>query len=237
MRLLDIAPGTKVTIEAEQNGKVLRFHQDIKKITESERRLLISKIGSNVDYCIIEPVIIKGKMVSFAANGVIYRVTGIIDNNPYRWTNINIARVSFNSSGLALVIYTLNMGARFERRGGYRQYIGVKGVTHTLSQGAVNNILIHDMSLGGIGLIVPNSFRALIGENIRIQYVDNVKEHSQTKFVKFDLRANVVREQPLDKNTKVIGCVLTQGDRNAISSYLSAKQRKSIHHTAQKKGE
>ncbi|MCR5374319.1 MAG: PilZ domain-containing protein [Lachnospiraceae bacterium] len=231
MQLLQLEKGSTATIYAEQGGKSIKFKQRIKRITKEEEALLREKIGKMADFCVIEPVMVKGRMVSFAVPGIVCSVLGIIDSRPYRWSNINLARVSFPQSGNALVAYTAGMGAKYERRGSYRAVVGINGTTRIVKEGSKHSTLIKDVSMNGIGLVVPKDFSAKIGDNINIQYSDTISlDKLDSQYVKFDLDAFIVREQPLDANRKIIGCRLTAGDRNMLSRYISSKQKKSLQY-------
>ena len=174
---------------------------------------------------------VKGRMVSFSVPGIVCSILAVIDSRPYRWTNINLARVSFPESGNALVAYTAGMGAKYERRGSYRAVVGINGTTRISREGSKHTTLVKDVSMNGIGLVVPNDFNARIGDNINIQYSDTVSfDKLDSQFVKFDLDAFIVREQPLDANRKIIGCRLTAGDRNMLSRYISCKQKKNLQY-------
>ena len=231
MQLLQLEKGSIATIYAEQKGKSVKFKQRIKRITKEEEILLRQKIGRTADFCVIEPVMIKGRMVSFAVPGIVCSVLAIIDSRPYRWNNINLARVSFPESGNALVAYTAGIGAKYERRGSYRAVVGINGTTRISREGTKHATLIRDVSISGIGLVVPNDFTGRIGDNVNIQYSDTISlDKIDSKYVKFDLDAFIVREQPLDANRKIIGCRLTAGDRNLLSKYISSKQKKALQY-------
>ena len=231
MQLLQLEKGTMATIYAEQKGKSIKFKQRVKRITKEEEALLRQKIGRTADFCVVEPVMIKGRMVSFAVPGIVCSILGIIDSRPYRWNNINLARVSFPESGNALVAYTVGMGAKYERRGSFRAVVGINGTTRISREGSKFNTLVKDVSISGIGLVVPNSFSGKVGDNVNIQYSDTITfDKLDSQFVKFDLDAFIVREQPLDANRKIIGCRLTAGDRNLLSRYISCKQKTSLQY-------
>ena len=231
MQLLQLEKGSMATIYAEQKGKSIKFKQKVKKITREEEALLRQKIGRTADFCVIEPVMVKGRMVSFAVPGLVCSVLGIIDSRPYRWHNINLARVSFPESGNALVAYTAGIGAKFERRGSYRAIVGINGTTRISREGSKHTTLVRDVSISGIGLVVSKDFTGKIGDNVNIQYSDTISlDKLDSKYVKFDLDGFIVREQPLDANRKIIGCRLTAGDRNLLSRYITCKQKKSLQY-------
>lgn len=229
MEINRFVAGDSLTLQARMGTKSGNFKLRVLPCESGEKDAIKKRLGRIRDYTVCEVAKHDGKRINFNIPGVQLSVFGVVDGKPYKWKTVGVFRERYSKGVSKLVLYTICDGARHERRQGYRAFVGVNGMTSSVSQGISNDVLIRDISLGGIGLVVPSDYKVEIGEGLGIKFSDScVKDSGELRLMTFDLQAYVVRIQELSNGKKILGCRLRGFDATSLGVFIAAKQRYSI---------
>ncbi|MBR6452102.1 MAG: PilZ domain-containing protein [Lachnospiraceae bacterium] len=165
-----------------------------------------------------------GKYVSFhMAEESHLTVYSIIDKKPYTWTDLRIIIASFKKKTYYLIMSNQN-AKESNRRAGYRQWVGHDGSLKLGLEAGSREVVIKDISTGGIGLVVDGEVAPKIGETVHITYTDRVTTSSGLpKEFNFSLKATVARKDDSNPDRTVIGCRFDKPNET-VGKYINLKQ-------------
>ncbi|MBP5383656.1 MAG: PilZ domain-containing protein [Lachnospiraceae bacterium] len=172
-----------------------------------------------------------GKYVGFhLADEAELHVFCIIDKKPYSWSEVKIITASFKKETYYLIMSNQN-AKESNRRAGYRQWVGHDGNLKLGLEPGSREVVIKDISTGGIGLVVDGEVAPRIGETVHITYTDKVRtSNGLPKEFNFSLKAVVARKDDTMPNRTVIGCQFDKPNET-VGHYINLKQ---IEHKQQK---
>ncbi len=165
-----------------------------------------------------------GKYVSFhVTEGAKLQVFSIIDKKPYAWSEVKIIAAVFKKETYYLIMSNQN-AKESNRRAGYRQWVGHDGSLKLGLEAGSRDVVIKDISTGGIGVVVDGDVAPRIGETVHITYTDKVATSSGLpKEFNFSLKAVVARKDDSVPNRTIIGCQFDKPDET-VGKYINMKQ-------------
>lgn len=188
-------------------------------INEKDRKVL-NKIAKKMPYIITEPIIIKDKMLNFSSNKIISKISTSFDNALFEW-NIIVRNICLPYSNKKChIIFSEKSVKPVNRRNNYRVWLGYTAIIQVNSNKKTDEVIVKDISAGGIGIIIDKNTLANIGDNIHLIFTEPIDN------VKFNLNAVIVRKESISGKI-VIGCVFNKVS-SEIEKYVTRKQREKI---------
>ena len=166
----------------------------------------------------------NGKYVGFhMTEDSTLHVFAIIDKKPYAWSEVKIIAASFKKETSYLIMSNQN-AKESNRRAGYRQWVGHDGSLKLGLEPGSRDVVIKDISTGGVGLVVDGDVAPRIGETVHITYTDKVKTSTgMPKEFNFSLKATVARKDDSVPNRTIIGCQFDKPNET-VGQYINLKQ-------------
>ncbi|MBO4903241.1 MAG: PilZ domain-containing protein [Lachnospiraceae bacterium] len=147
----------------------------------------------------------------------------IVDKKPYAWTEVKIIVAAFKKDNYYLIMSNQN-AKESNRRAGYRQWVGHDGNLKLGLEPGSRDVVVKDISTGGIGLVVDGEVAPRIGETVHITYTDKVRtSNGLPKEFNFSLKAIVARKDDSDPRRTVIGCQFDKPNET-VGQYINLKQ-------------
>ena len=165
-----------------------------------------------------------GKYVGFhVTDDTSVHVFCIADKKPYAWSEVKIILASFKKETYYLIMSNQN-AKETNRRAGYRQWVGHDGSLKLGLEPGSRDVVIKDISTGGIGLVVDGDVAPKIGETVHITYTDKVQtSNGIPKEFNFSLKAVVARKDDTIPNRTIIGCMFVKPNET-VGKYINMKQ-------------
>ncbi len=158
---------------------------------------------------VLNPVMYEGKAVSFKGNQEMVSLIWLQDDGkPQIWKRVAIDNAIINKMPFVLV-RSLDDGMDYNRRTTFRLPLDVKGGIIGFGE-----VIIHDISSGGIGFYMDSSKDVKIGQQLHIGFSVRGDNYSVT--------ATVVRIVPEERRT-LYGC--TMASSPMIDTFIIEEQR------------
>ncbi len=150
-------------------------------------------------------------------------VFSIIDKKPFAWSEVKIITATFKKETFYLIMSNQN-AKESNRRAGYRQWVGHDGSLKLGLEPGSRDIVIKDISTGGVGVVVDEEVAPRIGETVHITYTDKVKtSNGLPREFNFSLKAVVARKDDSVPNRTIIGCQFDKPNE-LVGQYINLKQ-------------
>lgn len=158
---------------------------------------------------VLNPVVYEGKTVSFKGNQEMVNLIWLQDDGkPVIWKRVGIDNAIINKMPYVLV-RSMDEGRDYNRRRSFRLPLDVKG-----SIIGYGEVVIHDISSGGIGFYMDTSKDVQIGQQMHIGFSVRGDNYSVT--------ATVVRIVPEERRT-LYGCTMPSSPM--IDTFIIEEQR------------
>lgn len=158
---------------------------------------------------VLNPVMYEGKAVSFKGNQEMVSLIWLQDDGkPQIWKRVAIDNAIINKMPFVLV-RSMDDGMDYNRRTTFRLPLDVKGGIIGFGE-----VIIHDISSGGIGFYMDSSKDVKIGQQLHIGFSVRGDNYSVT--------ATVVRIVPEERRT-LYGC--TMASSPMIDTFIIEEQR------------
>lgn len=207
MEIEDLQVGDKIELELVNSAERISFPSEIKEIL-SNGRVLITEIVHNE------------KSIGFSDNTPVSFIH--LGSKLHRWDNPSIKLVKYKNEVLHCVTLSGN-GSLYNRRDSYRLYLGYKcPLFFATSKGMERrNVLLKDISTGGVGFIISNNEDSLpLHKKVHIKLKDGHYD--------MNLHVEIIRSYALEeKNSTLYGCRFLTNEA-LISSYIMQKQGKKL---------
>lgn len=216
MKILDLEPGSKVTVEITVRTEKLEF----------ETYIMDQVKGA----AIIAPIRVNGKVLSLRANGVkISLIYTDGEKPPVMWEYVPLP--STVHKGEACYECSCSMpGTVVNRRNTFRLYVGKDGVAQVGPNRKGTKVLVKDVSEGGFAFVFHEKIEVSQGEPVRLVFDDCQMG------LRFNLQGRLVRVVQLDESRFVYGCKLIIKNP-ALSKYIAEKQREMLARELKKRQE
>ncbi len=231
MELRKIRVGSNLGICAVMGDRTANFAEQIVDLTSKDESLVTELLEEDVDYCAVKAVKVGEKVVNLASPNVTYHLTGLVNSRPFCWRNTKVVKAALPDAGEVNIFYTKSEGVKHERRENYRQWLNISGVGTVAGNKLQREVVIRDISLGGIGVLLPCECEVSVGDKCNFQYSDCIgKSDRHNMPMKISLDATVVRMQTIG-SSRLVGCVLDNFNNQFLGGYIAAKQREGLQRT------
>lgn len=206
MLIHEVKENSNISVRASKGKKALNF--ETKALKGMEKGLVVDKIKYG------------DKLVGFdTKSDISYTVTAVNlqDNKVYCWNDVEIKRVELEDGNVFHIIISERPANTINRRGGYRVYLGERGVIQVGEHSSAYQVLIKDISEHGLSFIDDRDIDISTCGIVHITFEDQSME------TKFNLRCAIVRKEPIEERF-IYGCRLL-GESNKIGKYVAVKQR------------
>lgn len=195
MKLNQLEPNSKIQLEISSGKERVYVDANIAQVSRSG--------------LVLYPVVYDGRTVSFKGNQEMVSLIWLQeDGKPLIWKRVAIDHAVINKMPFVLV-RSLDDGMQYNRRTTFRLPLDVKG--GIIGYGEV---IVHDISNGGIGFYMDSSKEVKIGQQVHIGFSVRGDNYSVT--------ATVVRIVPEERRT-LYGC--TMGSSPTIDTFIIEEQR------------
>lgn len=236
MYIGEIPEGTEIDINVSSNDKKISLCTFARVPNNTTDEKLVNDFFKKYQYgsgILADAIERNGKYVSFRLNDdAELTVFCIIDKKPYAWSKVKIITAVFKKKTYYLIMSNQN-AKETNRRAGFRQWVGHDGNMKLGLEKGSRNVVIKDISTGGIGLILDdNSVAPKIGETVHITYSDKVGTGTGlSKEFNFSLKAAVARVDNSNQRQTILGCRFDKPNET-VGQYINMKQ---IEHKKQVK--
>lgn len=165
---------------------------------------------------ILEPILIKGKIVGFPPNCTI-DLTFIENDVLYIWSNVRVRAVSFKGRKFHAVP-VIGEGVASNRRSNYRVYIGTQMTINYFTDSGIktHNAFIKDISETGFAFISKDEFD--VGRTVRLNIPMPAKMY-------ISITAKIVRAVPSERPMEFLyGCHFSENNPK-LATFLMSFQR------------
>lgn len=208
MRLYEIGEGEGIQIIAKNASASLAYDAVVAM--------------SQQEFLFVNPIIYDGKVVNFQSDEVTIDVVYVgEDGKPLIWEKCNIKNLVYGGKKYH-VLYSKRDGMRLNRRGTYRQYLGVKGTLQIDETREIREVIVKDVSEAGVGFVCEDM-------KLHVTDIGNFHLNFQDKDSRLNvqLRGKVVREEDVDETRRVFGAVV-KGCNIPLGEYVAKKQKDEI---------
>ncbi|MBQ9120324.1 MAG: PilZ domain-containing protein [Lachnospiraceae bacterium] len=219
MKIDALVADTEVTVEVITQGKninlktaVVESAPDTKLYNAAGQRLQI-----DAPHCLVKLITVKNTALKFDSGQYTVKVYASYESSYYLWNIVRIEIVTLANGERYHAIYSAQEGVRINRRGSYRLYVG-KRMPVQFGEGRPREVLVKDVSVNGVGLVVPEDMQCQIGMKIRFTFKDTYYALS------IPIEGTVVRIMPMEEKGQLIGCQLP-GVSAGLEKYIYNTQR------------
>ena len=173
----------------------------------------------HVSNCLVcEPILHEGKIINFAIPGLTHEVQVFDkqDKKLYAWRNVEIKAGYFKKNTLCHLFYLNSLPVEINRRGNYRQYLGIEGDVFPFHKTPVP-VIIRDISNNGVGVIAWDRGDLEVGLEVRVVFKDCDGKYN------FALKCVIVRERKNENNRWEFGCKVI-APSSKLAQYVAHKQ-------------
>lgn len=170
-----------------------------------------------------EPIYRNDKLIGFKTRGLIItvQICNLSDKKVYEFNNVEILNIKTKDGAIHHKMICKRAGKQINRRSAVRVWLGIEGVARVGTNRTAYNVIVKDISVGGISFILHKDMGIEVGEMAHITFND------EDARIKFSLSAIVVRTAEMEDGRVLYGCRLNQ-DSPAISKYVTDKQREKL---------
>lgn len=207
MKLYEINEGESIQITATCGNATAQYQTQVIQVV------------SNV--LLVEPVRHDGVIINFESSSVKMSVIYIQEGEkPVIWENCVVKVMQYQKQKVH-AIYSERESKRLNRRQAFRQYVGLPAALIVDETRERIDVTLKDVSTSGMSFVASPSLEAGKIGSFRLVYED-----PDLKII-IQLAGVVVREEQVDENKKVFGCMLKQSSLN-MNSYVATKQKLEI---------
>lgn len=211
-------------VNSKEAGSNMTFVTEVIKLEKEDTRVL-SNIGR---YIAVTPIEYEDKYVSFIGDNIVCDISCTINGNPYRYNNIKIKLIELPVVGKVHIILCDKEGKIHNRRGEYRQYLGIEGDLVFTENHIPRRVIIKDLSVIGIGIVVPNDFAVNENSFVVVSWSDMIKtQGGRVEEYSYKVQGVIVHVNAISETKKLIGIRLT-GSNSRLSRYINSKQLLSL---------
>lgn len=229
MKINALNAGAEVNIEIIAQEKVINLKTDV--LEAAEGTMLYNTEGRafrlDVPRCLVKLIMVKDTAVKFQSGRYKLKVYASYENAHYLWNNVRIEIVVLPGGQKCHAIFSEQEGIRVNRRGSYRLYVGKRIPVQFGVDGRPKEVLLKDISVNGVGFVVPEDFNCREGMPIRFTFKDTYYALS------LSLQGTVVRVTPLPESGLLVGCQLSALSPT-LEKYIYDTQRTKLQ--AQRQG-
>ncbi len=226
-----IAPGTIITINATDFKKSIRLESQVIELSESDRTYLLDHVkGINDTFFVILDLITENdKMVEFASKRVNYTLTGLVEDRPYSWEDVQIYKIKLPEQGACDLVLSNKSVDTFNRRTEYRQWIGQYALCKFGTSKIGKDIFVRDLSPMGIGFLCSNELPVELEEKVFIQLHYEYKNAETGEYTSklYNIDAKIVRFVSTSNNQLLVGCRMSR-ENSDLTKMMASKQRASL---------
>ncbi len=225
MYLRNISDDTEISLFVHKGDKIVRLHQRTPILSQADKIFLARNTNPDYDTCVMKMIMHSGQAVRLNAPGVTYHCLGIVNDVPYFFKNVKVSRLELPDAGLCELLRTTERGEKHDRRANFRLYLGIDGDISISKDIPVESATIKDISLGGIGVIVPKTVPIELGKDLTVTFRDySALTHTSSDLL-FNLEARPVRIEDADEDNYIVGCTLLSYNETVLNKYIMFKQR------------
>lgn len=170
----------------------------------------------------VEPIRYEGKILNFTGDQVEISIMYISNGEkPIIWKGCVIQYVETRTLKYHALICKKD-GIPWNRRGAYRQYIGMPGTLMIESTRERRDVIVKNISTTGLSFVINTTDIGVedIGD-FRLEFEDN------DNHLKIGIDARAVREEEVDEERKVFGASLKKSNIE-MNTYIMLKQKQDI---------
>lgn len=209
MKINEINPGTQVSMSFIVDGKDTRIFGNVVENTMMEDLfgMLADFQAAMVPACLIK--IEDAKLLGDGQDYVADTLLAPKEFVTYLWECVD-GRLFQKDGESYLYMTTQKYGLQFNRRGNLRIRLDKKSEIH-FHQNDVHDILIKDVSEGGIGFYLSKDVKLQIGEHcvIGLEDLEDDSEGIPSKFIESNqIEAEIVRIAEAENDLLLYGCII-----------------------------
>lgn len=231
MLISEIPPNTELSILVHKGLDNLTFTTQSAEITDPEEMKIIEKLRKtyiNKFFVVANVIKEDGSIVGFPVGNIQYILDCTVDSKPYLFNGIQINAIKLPTGSEYHIIFSDKNMAPYNRRQEFRLWLGVDGIAQLGLNKAAREVIIKDISMGGIGFVTGLDYECNVGDTAHISFSDKQVDRNtrEVKELRFSINAKVMRIVEVDTKTKVIGCKITScNNRAGLEKYIAQKQR------------
>lgn len=210
MRIEELLPGQKVSLQVGVNENTLNFDTTVLEAYPKKRFILLA------------PIMHDDKAISFKGKGIIVNLVVSIEERPHLFRNVTIALQKMPDGKLCYSVTTLAESIIYNRRGNFRCYVGLRSSVQFGPNRSAQPALIRDVSYSGFAIVCEDDIVIEPNRMVHVVLRDRIEEIEENYI--FHLYGIVKRVQDLNNGNILYGCKLN--DRvPGLDQYIMAKER------------
>lgn len=228
MFLNELPENSDVSILVERAGKYAKFTSEvITAITPDDYRDILS-ITEGKHFCLLKALIFNDKILAFDVMGLKMKAIGTKESLSFYWNIKSIKNFRLSTTEVVHIVVPIDdEGVRFNRRNGYRLWLGSDAMVKIRDSAVMHDTILKDLSITGLGLMLSNKYNLNIGDKLEVTFHDEEKSDLKKDYIstKYVLKAEIVRIQKYSDTVNIIGCTLNMEDNSNISKLINKKQQ------------
>lgn len=211
MRIEELTEGTLIRFLVNVAGNHLTFDSRIMEVHPKKRLVLA------------EAVYRDNKVISFRGKNLIVDVLALFpDEKPQLFKNVTITVMKKADNTLLYRLNTIAESKGYNRREGFRCFVGTETSIQCGSNRAAYDAIIRDVSVSGFSFVCSNEVSLSQDQVVHALLNDYIEELAEN--FSFHLYGLVVRSQEVDNNRILYGCRLNS-PVYGLDTYIIKKER------------
>lgn len=218
MYIKDISEGVKITVESTDKEFTLRFETFVLTLDKDEDVKGIEKYKKTHGefFIVTNPIYSDGKLVNFNIEGTESSINFLDNGKYYKIKGCTIKHMSMPSGSIVTLIESTNESNQINRRDNFRVPLSRTITAQIGAHSKAVSCTLVDLSVGGVGIMVPEDTDANIGDTV--SFILNDTKYSITARI----TCVVVRVSD-DEHRKLLGCTMNSYSAK-LGNYLNKLQ-------------
>jgi phage shock protein A len=234
MDITSLKENSDIIVSAKSGKKTITFLTKLLDPDDAIYKDMLSRLSSKYGDAPLVPVSVMctddNIPLSFMSNGIEFSCVSVVEGRAYKWKNITIPCIKTKGDKLIHVIIAPDQGAVTNRRDDYRMFVGADGVLSIPYIDKEITAIIKDVSVSGIGIVVPRYPEINMGETVRAKFTATVKRLPGKKVggnLNFDIMGRIIRKMDIDDDKVLYGIQLL-AHYNTLTRYINIRQSEKI---------
>lgn len=218
MRIDELLPGQKVTLQVNVKGSILSFDTKVQETNTKKQ------------FALLDPIMQGNKGISFKGQDItVDLIVPHDDEKPHIFQNIAILLQKKMDGSLCYFVTCANESMIFNRRENFRCYVGLPTFIQCGTSKTPHDVIIRDVSYTGFSVVCSPEVTLDKGQVIHAHLRDRIEEDFAN--YSFNLYGLVSRTQTLPNGNVLYGCKLN-GRVPGLDQYIMTKERYRLKKTS-----
>lgn len=211
MRIEELLPDQKVTLQVNVNGNELSFDTRVQEANPKKHFILLDAVMQG------------SKGISFKGPNIVVNLFVCLDGErPYLFQSVTALLQKKPDGTLCYLVTASTEGLPFNRREHFRCYVGTQGHLNHSSLDGPQTVIVRDVSYSGFSVVCNPEIALKEGQVIHVILRDEIVETNES--FSFHLYGLIVRTEELPNGSILYGCKLNNHVAG-LDQYIMTKER------------